>query len=309
MAALSLEKAFAAEKKNLWGLCYRMTGSTADADDLVQETFRRAIERPPRDQTLPWRPWLARVATNLSLDHLRARRRRKYPGVWLPAPLETPEEMFPMESSSAEKYDLLESVTFAFLLALERLTPRQRAVLLLRDVFDYSVKETADALQISEDNVKTTHLRARQAMKEYEKNRSRPVKASKEQTRKALEKLMLSLGRRDVAAIEELLAADASFCSDGGGEFPAASRAVHGARKVVRVLLAFSPPGADIARFEIRSLNGFPALVFSRSTAPEKWAKKYVFRLDLDSEGKIRDIYSVTASRKLKAVRFDAISQ
>src|SRR5262249_19218687 len=79
----------------LWGLCYRMTGSAADADDLVQETFVRAIERPPRVLDRPWRPWLVRVAMNLARDQLRRRRRRKYPGTWLPAPIDTSEEEIP----------------------------------------------------------------------------------------------------------------------------------------------------------------------------------------------------------------------
>src|SRR6478736_2865651 len=76
------------ERRFLWGICYRMTGSSSDADDLVQETFVRALEHPPVDTAAAWRPWLVRVAMNLARDQLRRRKRRDYHGVWLPPPIE-----------------------------------------------------------------------------------------------------------------------------------------------------------------------------------------------------------------------------
>ena len=183
---------FAAHRRLLWGLCYRLTGSSADADDLVQETFVRAMERPPEHADVPWRPWLVRVATNLALDLLRYRRRRAYVGPWLPAPIETGDEASPPsyelvvdERTTTEgRYDLVESVSFAFLLALEALAPKQRAVLLLRDVFDFTVAETADALGLTPENVKTTHHRARRAMAAYDRRRCVPTRALQERTRR-----------------------------------------------------------------------------------------------------------------------------
>ena len=80
---------FAEHKRVLWGMCYRMTGSAADADDIVQDTFVKALERPPADTEAPLRPWLVKVAMNLSRDHLRRRRRREYFGPWLPSPVFT----------------------------------------------------------------------------------------------------------------------------------------------------------------------------------------------------------------------------
>src|SRR5207302_4131698 len=120
------------------------------------------------------------------------------------------------------RYDLVESVSFAFLVALEVLTPRQRAVLLLRDVFDYSVRETAAALELSEPNVKTTHHRARSAMRAYDASRVRPTRVLQERTAAALQRFLTCLRDGDVAGLESLLAEDARTTSDGGGEFAAA---------------------------------------------------------------------------------------
>src|SRR5262249_59509545 len=124
--------AFRANERFLWGLCYRMTGCAADADDLVQDTFVRVLARPPRMDD-PLRPWLVRVAMNLGRDLLRRRRRRPYVGPWLPSPIETGDEESPpsfeptLEGglTTEGRYDLLESVSFAFLVALEALTPQQ----------------------------------------------------------------------------------------------------------------------------------------------------------------------------------------
>src|SRR5207253_2562443 len=121
-----------------------------------------------------------------------------------------------------QRYDLLESVSMAFLVTLEQLTSRQRAVLLLRDVFDYSVKETADALDLSEPNVKTTHHRARQAMASYDRNRRLPTAVAQDANRQALFQFLERLQANDVAGVEALLAENVKTTTDGGGEFRSA---------------------------------------------------------------------------------------
>jgi RNA polymerase sigma-70 factor (ECF subfamily) len=308
----SVADAFAADRRFLWGLCYRMTGSAADADDLVQETFTRALERPPVRADMPWRPWLVRVAMNLGRDLLRRRRRRRYVGPWLPSPIETGEEesppahepALPGGDTTAGRYDLLESVSFAFLLALEALTPRQRAVLLLRDVFDYSVRQAAEALDLSEENVKTTHHRARRAMQSYDGARTVPTRGLQERTRHALERFMAGLASGDQHAVEALLAEDVRAVSDGAGEVHAARVPVVGRRRVAHFYAKISSRRAPESRFEMRMLNGLPAVVAelgAPGTLPGE-ARRMVLRVDVDGEGRITAIHTVLARAKLVAI-------
>jgi len=207
-APSDLEAVFGAERSFLWGLAYRLTGSAADADDVVQTAFVRALERPPARTDLPWRPWLVRVTANLGRDLLRRRRRRRYEGPWLPSPVATPDEPPSAEPADPSpdplaRYALLESVSFAFLLALEALTPQQRAVLLLRDVFDYSTAETAAALAISVANAKQTLVRARRAMAAYDADR--PASVGSDEFAGAVASFLEKLAAGDVDAIESML--------------------------------------------------------------------------------------------------------
>lgn len=307
-----VEEVFSAHKSFLWGLCYRLTGSAADADDLVQETFMRMIERPPARTDEPWRPWLVGVALNVGRDLLRRRKRRAYIGPWLPSPIETGEqESSPSCEFSADgqpspegRYDLLESVSFAFLLALEALTPRQRAVLLLRDVFDYSVREAAEALEISEVNVKTTHHRARRAMQGYDRARCLPTSTRQKQTRQALERFLTYLAAGDIPAMEELLVADVRAVSDGGGEFLAALKPVVGRDHVIRFYIKIKERRGVGSRFDMCMLNGLPALVIELTDHAPREAARMVLRCDVNMNGQITEWHAVLASDKLTAVRF-----
>jgi RNA polymerase sigma-70 factor (ECF subfamily) len=311
--AIDVEGAFRAHERSLWGMVYRLTGSAADADEIVQETFLRVLERPPDDATRPLKPWLVRVAMNLGLDSLRRRKRRPYTGPWLPSPVESTGDdgipsFEPVDASGVStegRYDLLESVSMAFLIALEALRPRQRAVLLLRDVFDYSVEETADALGISSANVKTTHHRARHAMAAYDHARQPITRARQDATRDVLGRFVLGLATRDVAEIEKLLAADVREMSDGGGEFLSALNPLFGANVVARffVGLARRVP-SDLYKVEMRTLNGLPALLVDVGLREPRLAPRFIVGVDLDSEGRIREAWSVQATRKLTHVFF-----
>ena len=298
--ALALGSLFEEHRRFLWGLCYRMTGCAADADDVVQDTFVRAIERPPRRTNEPLRPWLIKVALNLARDLLRRRRRRDYPGQWLPSPIET--EPPSHEPAALDgRYELLESVSFAFLIALEALTPTQRAVLLLRDVFDYSVKEAADALDLTAANVKTTHHRARRAMAAYDRARQIPTAARQQATAGALRRFVHALEGHDVAAIETLLADDVRTTTDGGGEFKSALHTIVGRDKVTRFYVAIAANAAN-GRLRMPSLNGMPSLVVDLPSPGPGIAPRFALIAELNDRQKIVHLYVVSARRKLTAV-------
>ena len=302
-------QALETDRRLLWGLCYRMTGNAADADDLVQETFVKAIEKPPRHTNEPLRPWLMRVAMNLSRDLLRRRRRQRYVGPWLPSPVPTDEETpasyeppAPSEDSPVARYDLKESVSFAFLLALEALSPSQRAVLLLRDVFDYSTSDTAEALDLSEPNVKVLLLRARRKMKEYDKQRSMNSAVREQATTRALEQFLLYLGSRDAAGLERLLAEDVVNLSDGGGEVNAALRPIVGRSNVLRLILGLAKKSLVNPRFSVRRLNALPSIIVEDVPTRSRAASAYTIHFDVNHQGQIRGLYAVLAPSKLTAL-------
>ncbi|HEY9403077.1 MAG TPA: sigma-70 family RNA polymerase sigma factor [Pyrinomonadaceae bacterium] len=310
---MQLEQIFSENQRFLWGLSYRMTGSAADADDILQETFVRLLQKPPANTQEPLRPWLVRVAVNLSRDVLRRRRRQGYVGQWLPAPFETENnEDLPAlinftgggdasgSVNPSARYETLESVSFAFLLALELLTPTQRAVLLLRDVFDFNVTETAEVLPLTEQNIKTTHHRARRAMRAYEEKRFVPRKSLVEKTGRVVSQLVEFLTNRDTEAAAKLLAANIVSVSDGGGEFFAAKIPVVGRAKVALMLAnLFKATVGFTSKTRLVELNGLFAVATERENVPPGLAKKLATLFQLNDEGLIERIYFVMASRKL----------
>jgi len=273
----------------------------------VQETFVRAIEHPPRDRTRPWRPWLTRVALNVGRDLLRKRRRRRYEGPWLPELISTADEAAPpsfepREPGPAPRYDRLESVSLAFLLALEALTPGQRAVLLLRDVFDYSVRETAEALDFTEPNVKTTHLRARRAMEAYDREREVPTPPRQAQAAETLQRFLTCLASHDVAGVESMLADDVRALSDGGGEFYAALRPILGRDKVVRFFVGLTERAGAPERIDSVMVNGLPAVMLTFAQETARYAPRVIMQVRIGADGRVSEVYLVLASRKLAAL-------
>lgn len=304
-ASPAVAEAFRADERRLWGLAYRMTGSAAEADDVVQETFSRAVERPPASTSEPLRPWLTRVAMNVARDALRRRKRRGYVGPWLPSPVETSElDDLATDPDVAvdRRYALRESVSYAFLVALEALSAQQRAVLLLRDVFDYSVAETAAALGLSGANVKTTHHRARKAMAAYDRTRRVPDAALSAATLEALQRFLTAIVSEDAAAAEACLTEAARAVSDGGGEYLAALRPVVGRNRVARFLVGLQHKTEQAGRFALRDVNGLPAIVADVQAKPARWAPRYLVRCDLAPDGRIREVHVVIASAKLAAI-------
>jgi len=297
------DDAFQTHARSLWGLLYRMTGCAADADDLLQETFLRVLEKPPRDLRRAIEPWLVRVAMNLARDSLRRRRRIKYVGQWLPSPVEDAD--LQIASISAEgRYSMMESVSMAFLVALEALTPRQRAVLLLRDVFGYSVGETSDVLEMSMSNVKTTHHRSRRVMAAYDAERTVSTPSLCKRAEAVIAEFLDALASESPQRIEALLCQDVRETSDGGGEFVAALNPIVGAQAVARFFAGIVPDDGRSYRVEVRMLNGSPGVLVQLTSPALRQAPCMAVLPEIGDDEKIRAIRSVLASRKLTALDF-----
>ena len=300
---------FDEHKRFLWGMCYRMTGSAADADDIVQDTFVRALEKPPADMDAPLRPWLVKVAMNLSRDQLRRRRRRDYLGPWLPSPVLTDGDDQPpvdhpvTEDSPGSHYDLIESVTLAFLLALEALTPAQRAVLLLRDVFDFSTTETAEALEMSEANIKVTLHRARRTMASYDKKRISNFSRRVIEMRDTLQRFLSRLAAGDVEGLKNMLAADVVLVTDGGGEINALDGPVSGRDRVLRLIAKLYDANRKVTTTTICDVNSEPAILIYRSRVRRGHASFFTMHCELDEGSHMRRLHFVFAPSKLTAVR------
>lgn len=285
-------------RRRLWALCFRMTGVAADADELVQETFMRALSAPPRDRSRELLPWLVRVATNASRDLLRRRKTQAYVGPWLPSPIDL--ETFAGDERLAPdvRYGSIESLSYAFLLALEALSPTQRAVLVLRDVLGCSVSEVADVLGASEANVKTSHHRARRALERYEEARAASRRVSFDQARAAVVNLLAQIASGDVERIAATLTNDALLLNDGGGEFLAALRPVVSATRIARFIVG-TQRDAVVRSMVPATLCGLPALLLdaqrSRPRAPSRSATLF----EVDERGAVARMYTVVATRKL----------
>lgn len=295
---MTLDEQFQAQRPMLWALAYRMTGLASEADDIVQETFLRAIERPPVDTSRPWAPWLTRVAMNLARDRLRRRQRglETYVGPWLPEPAP---EAGAESIEGVGRLVLRESAGFAYLLALEVLTPLQRAVLVLRDVLDFSTREAAEALDASEGSIKTTLHRARAALKKVERPSAEDLA---EQHREAMAALMQPLMQGDLQAVAASLARDVAVYSDAGGEFSAATAVVHGPERAARLFLGLISKHGPPASVEEVALNGTIGWFFTFQADPDKprVATHQLALLDTDADGRVRRLYTVLASAKLR---------
>jgi len=248
-------------RRRIWALCYRMTGSRAEADDLAQEALARAIERAQQLSGADAEPWLFRVATTTCLDHLRHRAIERR-ATALVDPVELPEP--PPSAGDARDPEaaaiLREDVRFAVVVALQRLSPRQRMVIVLRDVCARSTDEVALALGMAPGAVKALLHRARAALERARPSRAVDVPVD----RTVVERLAAAIEAGSIDAIERLLADDAWGVADGG----AATRPTHGRRAVAR---QWANAGRRIGRpvtARIALLNGEPALILTVAGLP-----------------------------------------
>lgn len=303
-----LEELFRAQRKRLWALAYRLTGTAEDAEDVVQDAFVRLLADPsvaPLDEV---GPWLARVVTNLGLDTLRRRRRRPYVGPWLPSPVPTSEtdpleELVSPTPDPERRYEIAESVRLAFLLALEALSPRQRAVLLFRDVLGYSARETAERVGATEGSVRVAHLRARRALEPYDAARTVPTLELRARHQSVLEQFLASLLAQDARALEALLADSVETRTDAAGEYTALAAPLAGRSRVARLYLVAARNRQEVGlRTEIRVVNGLPAAWLTLAHPVRHQAPRTLIQLELDAEGCIHRIHTVLSSRKLAAL-------
>lgn len=295
----TLGAAFERDARYLWGLSYRLTGSASLAEDLVQETFVRALRRPPADVGRPLRPWLRRVATNLGIDALRRRQSRPYDGPWLPEPIDTAGLSDPaadVEDASLRR----EGLTLAFVVLLELLSPQQRAVVVLRDGLGLSVAETAEALDVARGNVKVAHHRARQRLAEA--SAQAPDADQRRRHGERLGELFGAIASGDEAQVIELLSADVRALSDGGGVVRAARRVVVGARDVARLLVGIARKGAPPVGVTLREINCLPAFDATYGPADPRGATRAIFQGVLGADGRFTALHIILAPAKTAAV-------
>jgi RNA polymerase sigma-70 factor (ECF subfamily) len=270
----------------LFSIAYRMVGSASEAEDLVQEAylrFHRAVSGGAEVESP--KAYLSAVTTRLAIDHLRSARarRERYVGAWLPEPLVTGEESDP--AGHAETAD---SLSLAFLVLLERLSPVQRAVFLLHEVFGYGYAEIAGLVGRSEDNCRQIAARAR---RHVEAGRPR-FEASRRQREELARRFFAAVDQGDTEGLVSLLAADAVLYGDA----PALAAPVHGAERIARFLLGLARRGrAAGMRFAPAEINGHPGLLAFDPAG----GLLSVLALDI-ADGRVQTVRSIVNPDKLR---------
>jgi len=234
-------------------IAYRMLGSVAEAEEVTQEALLRLSQALARGERIASpRAYLATVTTRLAIDELRSARARRetYVGDWLPEPLLTE----PAEDPAA-RAELADSLSVAFLVLLESLTPEERAVLILHDVFDYGYGEVAEIVGKSVDNTRQLAVRARRHVEQ----RPHRFEGSSERREELGDRFFAAAGQGDLGALEALLARDVVLRGDGGGKVPALARALHGAERVAGTLANWNRQGArGGGQMRRATINGLP---------------------------------------------------
>lgn len=276
---------FEAERGRLQRLAYRMLGSVSEAEDVVQDAWLRWTRAG--DEVADPAAWLVRATTRLCLDRLRAAKaeRAAYKGPWLPEPLIEPMPEDPVERA--------EDVSVAFLLALERLSPLERAVFLLREAFDEDYAAIAEALGRSEPAVRQLAARAKAHVRE-----ARPrFPVDRDQAQRLATAFMTASASGDAKALSAMLAQDAVMVSDGGGKRVAALRVLAGRDDIIHFFQSVTwrngPVTARCKAARLAQINGLPGVVLELDDGPQTIA------LELDGEGRIAAIYVVRNPEKL----------
>jgi RNA polymerase sigma-70 factor (ECF subfamily) len=274
-----------------FAIAYRMLGSVSEAEDIVQEALLRLHRERERGERIESpEAYLATVVTRLGIDELRSARvrRERYMGEWLPEPLVIDDDEDP-----ARQAEVADSLSLAFLVLLESLSPEQRAVFLLRDVFDYPYDEIAEIIGKSEANARQLAVRARRRVDE----RRPRFEPSRDQRERLARRFFAAVEEGDLEALETLLADDVALHGDGGGKVPALARPLHGRLRVARTLVAWSRAAVRSGGVTVRavSVNGQPgAEIFD----PEGRLVT-VMALEI-AAGQVRAVSSVVNPEKLR---------
>ena len=250
---MTIADEFEAHRPRLFGLAYRLLGSADEAEDTVQDAYLRFDAAERTEIEYPG-AWLAKVVTNLSLTRLTSARvrREQYVGTWLPEPVLTADgTLGPFES--AEQRD---AVSMAMLLLLERLTPTERAVYVLREAFAYGHREIADVLDLTEANSRQLYRRAVQRVGEPGPR----FDAAPEHQEELVTSFITAAREGDLTGLEKVLAADATWWGDGGGRASAARRPIEGREKVVRLLVGMAERWTTGLEFTPAEINGASGL-------------------------------------------------
>ncbi len=282
---------FEAHRDLMFGVAYRMLGTVADAEDAVQDAWLRWSAAPRRNVAQP-RAYLTKIITNTALNRLRSVRARReaYLGPWLPEPLLTKEN-----PDLAERAVVAESVSLAMLVVLESLTPEERAVFVLREVFGYSHAEIGAALDRTDASVRQLAHRAR----EHVQARRPKFAVDRGQQDEVTRRFLDAAGGGDLDELMAVLAPEVTLTSDGGGVARAALRPVSGADKVARLLFGIRrKAGLDVPglRSELAQVNGGPGLLF---TAGDRAAAAMTWEV---SGGQVTAIHLITNPDKLAAI-------
>jgi RNA polymerase sigma-70 factor (TIGR02957 family) len=283
---------FEEHRNLLFSVAYRMLGTAADAEDVVQDAWLR-WSAADRSGVAEPAAYLVRIVTNLALDRLRSARARResYIGPWLPEPLLT-------TPGAGEDVDMAESVSMAMLVVLETLSPLERAVFVLREVFGYSNGEIAEVLDRSEASVRQLAHRAR----EHVQARRPRFETSREERRLVTTRFIDATLGGDINALMEVLAPEVTLWTDGGGKVPAPRRTIKGADHVGRWLVAVTGrPYVGVEPkdmiFEAVDLNGVPGIVISGPAGPIT-----ALTVDVDDAGRVVAVHLVANPDKLRAL-------
>ncbi|PZF84844.1 RNA polymerase sigma-70 factor [Jiangella anatolica] len=285
---MSTSELYAELRPRAFAIAYRMLGSVSEAEDVVQEAFLRLHQADQRGEpVVSPRAYVATLVTRIAIDQLRSARarRERYVGEWLPEPLVA-------DPSPADRAETADSLSLAFLVLLESLTPQQRAAFLLREVFEYPYPLVAEIVGTDVDSAR--HLVAR-ARRQVQERRPRYY-ASRRQRQELAQRFLAAAQEGDARALEELLAQDVALHGDGGGKVQALTRPVNGRERVAKIVLAgMAKVTHRGAHLHLTEVNGQPGIMVTDA----QQQLLGVMGLGI-AEGQVQTIHSIANPDKLR---------